>query len=64
MRITDKNKLISTSRITADAFDLNRYMLASLMDKVLEAKTQTDRVYALNFMLRWMAEQQKQSKAS
>lgn len=64
MKNADINKLITTSKITADALNVNRFMLKSLMDKVVQGKTQTDRVYAISFMLRYLAEQQKQSQAN
>ena len=64
MKNLDINRLITSSKITAEALNVNRFILKGLMEEVVQGKTQTDRVYALSFLLRYLTEEQNKTRAS
>jgi hypothetical protein len=50
MRITQHNKLIRLANNSAEKVNLNRHDMRTLLEKVMQAKTVDEKIYALEFM--------------
>ena len=50
MRITQQNKLIRLANNASEKVNLNRHDMRTLLEKVMEAKTVDEKIYALQFM--------------
>lgn len=50
MRITQQNRLIRLANSTSEKFAVNRHDMRTLLEKVMQAKTVDEKIYALQFM--------------
>lgn len=52
MRITQQHKVIRLAKLTAENLDANPYVVRLAMEKVLEAKTVDEKIYAIESLMK------------